>query len=473
MLGNQFRFCISFCALLLAVSTPLCACELCELTDTHGLHGFADQPHPQYAGELDAFRTRGSGWTQTSSSTPSAGESAVITWSIVPDGTSLPQGLGEPSSPSNLIAFLDDLHHQGAGPGGSDLSQRSWWDLIHASFERWEQLSGLTFHYEPEDDGRMLGSIAGVQGVRGDHRLGGHSIDGQISPTFLAYSYFPNNSDLVIDTDEVNRWSNPTNDYLLFRNMLMHEIGHGLGLAHVESVDVDPVRPEHQFGSFLMEPTLASGFDGPQLDDILGIQRLYGDANEILQGNDTSETATILGDVSLGSRLRIGADGDDIFVAPSDTDFVSIDDRFDIDYYKFSIDGPELIDITLTPKGPTYLEGGQGSGNAGTQQPFVSSMRNDLTLTLLDLDGTSVLASSANPGLGIAEMITDHALPTAGDYFVKIEGSQFDVQLYQLDIRVVPEPGTILLLLIAYCIRPQWRGARSSPLKLASCDSFR
>jgi len=157
-------------------------------------------------GDFAAFTTFGNGWTSTSSGTSGLGRPATLTWSVVPDNTQLPTGLGEPVSNSNLITFLDGIHHGGNSPGGADLTQRNWWQLMNSVFERWDEVSGITFNFEPNDDGTRLGSTGnsgrGVLGIRGDYRIGGHPIDGQTSPTFLAYSFFPNNSDMVIDTDE-------------------------------------------------------------------------------------------------------------------------------------------------------------------------------------------------------------------------------------------------------------------------------
>ena len=404
--------------------------------------------------EVAAFRTQGVGWTSTSSGSSGLGQPATVTWSVVPDNTQLPTGLQEPVSNSNLIAFLDGIHEDGNSPGGADLTQRSWWGLINSAFERWDELSGIDFSYEPNDDGTKLGTSGssgrGVLGTRGDHRIGGHSIDGQTSPTFLAYNFFPNNSDTVIDTDEINRWGNELNNYRLFRNMLMHEIGHGIGLNHVESEDIFPELSGHQFGTFLMEPILSGRFDGPQFDDILGAHRLYGDIHEENGGNDTYQSATMLGNLLSGQTLSIGTDAEDTFVDFDDVDFVSIDDESDTDFFKFTIADPHAVDIKLTPMGPTYAEGRQGSGNGGTQQPFVSSAKNNLTLTLYGPGGlTELLEFSNSKPAGQAEWIRNHSLSTPGEYFVRVAGITFNqAQFFQLDVTAVPEPTSLVLLVL-------------------------
>jgi len=126
-------------------------------------------------------------------------------------------------------------------------------------------------------DGRFETKIAsGVLGVRGDVRISGHFIDGNSG--VLAYNFFPNFGDMVIDTGD-NTYNNTASNSLILRNILAHEHGHGLGISHVCPVNQTK----------LMEPFLTTAFDGPQPDDILAGNRGYGDDNE---HNDTPGTAT-------------------------------------------------------------------------------------------------------------------------------------------------------------------------------------
>ena len=69
---------------------------------------------------------------------------------------------------------------------------------------------------------------------------------------------------------ETSFYSNSSNNYRQLRNTIMHEVGHAFGLLHVES----------STDALLMEPVINLGIDGRQLDDIRGIQGLYGDAFE-------------------------------------------------------------------------------------------------------------------------------------------------------------------------------------------------
>lgn len=386
-----------------------------------------------------AYQDVGVGWTNTASGFSAFGREVVLTWSIVPDGTAMPRALGEPNNPSRLRAFFDGIFHGGPGPGGNNLTLRAWFPIVKSAFDRWDAVSAIRFSYEPNDNGTLLGAGAGILGVRGDHRLGGHTIDGIVpippaTGTVVAYNYFPHNSDMVIDTDEVGRLGNPEGNYLRLRNTLMHEIGHGLGLDHPASSD----------SNFLMEGLLDVTIDGPQFDDILGVHRLYGDRYEEFGGNDTHSKATFLGSLSPMSSIRIGEDATDRVVAPTDVDFVSINMLDDVDYFRVSLTNIGRLSIVLTPLGPTYQEGPHG----GTQTTFVASAQNDLSLELFDSTGVGLLASSALGGLGVAEEILNFSVALAGDYFIKVMGSMDAAQFYQLDISYVPEPTSLTALLL-------------------------
>lgn len=374
-------------------------------------------------------------FTATNGNTGTQGTPITLTWGFVNDGLSISGYNSEPTSPSSLRARLDTLF--GAGPGGSDLTQRPWFTLFQQAFNRWSQLAGLTYVYEPNDSG-TFGSLGGSLGVRADIRIGGHTIDG--ASGVLAYNFFPNNGDMVIDTSESNNLSSSTNNYRSFRNILMHEHGHGLGFSHLESSN----------SRQLMEPFLDTSFDGPQLDDIMAAQRNYGDPNEKSGGNDTSSRATHLGTLTSSTpSLAVGTSTPNTNTLISNTmvDFVSIDDESDVDFYSFTLTEPGLVDITLSPRGYTYNNGPQD----GTQTAFNSRNLSDLILQLWAPDGLTELSLSNLTGLGLTETLLDQRL-FAGTYFARISGSTLDViQMYRLDITfkqslAIPEPASAALL---------------------------
>ena len=257
---------------------------------------FSDNRY-QASTRWSATATNGGGLVQ--------GDPTVITWSLVPDGTiinaAIP-GQGEVTGPSNLFAWLNTLY-----PGG----QAEWLPLFEDIFDRWAELSGITYVFEPNDDGGSMpipnvsSGAPGLVGVRGDVRISAHRIDanGSGGLNVLAYNYFPNTGDMVLDSED-SFFNNQAGNSLGFRNVLAHEHGHGLGFSHVCPVEQTK----------LMEPIASLAFDGPQHDDILAINRNYGDP---LEHNDTTGTATDLGALSAGTTMidTVSMDG------TSDQDF--------------------------------------------------------------------------------------------------------------------------------------------------------
>ncbi|MEM6329487.1 MAG: matrixin family metalloprotease, partial [Planctomycetota bacterium] len=428
-----------FTPLLVArAHAALCACGghhagLCP-------HGFAagggDPTQPGAGGPAAApFQLTGR-WNSTSQGTFFGGGTPVtLTWGFVPDGLFISGGLGEPGSPSDLIAFLDANVGDGSdttAANPTDQSGKSWFSLFQSAYDRWESISGLTFLYEPNDSGAFL-NLSGQDGVRADLRISGHFIDGQgPAPDNLAYNYFPTFGDMVIDTSNVDLYSNSADNFLRLRNVLMHEIGHGLGLNHVESNN----------SRQLMEPRIDLAIEGPQIDDILGIQRHYGDALEKNGGNNTQATATFATSLSLFAGWAIGVDAD--FTDPGQpvrmdqTDFISIDDNGDVDFFEFVAADTGLLDLRAKPVGPTYNEAAQATGPQPLpQDPMAASEQSRLIFSVVNSQGQQIAFAQA-ASLGDAVVFNDLAVQAGESYFVRVGGSQNTVQLYRLDAALNP-----------------------------------
>ena len=366
------------------------------------------------AGRWATTSTNGSGLVQ--------GQPTTLTWSLPANGVLTDNnpfsGLANSNAPNRLLTFLDT--NWGTGSGGTDLTQRPWFKYFNESLETFESLSGLTYNYMAADDGAPFRQFnIGVVGIRADIRISGRSIDGQEGPNTGAANDFPvNGGDMIIDTDNVNFSTSNANDSRYFRNVLMHEFGHGVGLDHVLATDSD----------FLMEAAPAvDHFYGPQLADILGLHRHYGDARE-KSGGDVFSTAFNFGAISGGNSVQIGTLGDSKVVTASQTDFVSIDDEADIDFYKFTVGAAGAVSLTLTPRGTTFK---QGSFNTNIESDFNAKSQSDLSLALLDSDGTTVLQSRNSTGIGVAESIQNFQLSRPGTYFVRVTGATADkTQLY-------------------------------------------
>ena len=351
----------------------------------------------------------GDPWSLTASgSTNGEGNPITLTWSIVPDNTSIFGG-----DNSNLVSYLDGIF---------DPISTSWLPLFEQSFDRWSQLGGITFVRQSTDDGSLLQLSSGVLGVRGDVRLGGMFDDGPGGT--LAFANLPNDGDIVFDTGETTFFSNASGNYLQLRNTLMHEIGHAFGLFHVVSTT----------NQLLLEPFIGTSFDGPQLDDIRGIHGLYGDALEKTNGglgNDAFSLATSLGAITAGSNVSIGDDAaSGQFVGANETDFVSIANSSDADFYSFSVSDPSTLQVTLTPWGGIFNQGVE----FGEQSVFDANSRNNLSLTVLGTNGVSVLGLADNTAAGGVESLANLSLTTSGQYFVRVQGADDSVQLYDLQL---------------------------------------
>jgi len=338
-------------------------------------------------------------WSSTASSGGGLqyGDPTIIRYSFVPDGTFIPSGVGEPAANSNMFATLN------AGFG----SQTAWQNVVHNVFDRWEALTGLTYIYEPNDDGSTHGVLPGQINVRGDVRIGMKFIDG--GSNILAYNAYPNDGDMVLDSGDSGFFSNPALNYRRFYNVLAHEHGHGLGIAHTCPVSQTK----------LMEPTITINFSGPQLDDILSGQRLYGDANE---PNDNTASATDLGTLPDGT---------------TNVTTQCIDGASDLDIFRFDVLSSKIATISAIPTGTPYLEGPQlSNGNCSAGTTFDPSQLRNLAIYLFNGTGTSLIQFSTTAPLGQPETLTQ--VPINGSYTVRVIGTGTNtIQPYRLQITIV------------------------------------
>lgn len=346
----------------------------------------------------------GTSWT-------SQGDAVEITYSFPPDGISVSGG----TSSSN------EVNSRFASWFGSTAAGKA---KVREVFDRWEQLAGITYT-EVTDDGAFWGAAGPLSGSfgRGDIRIACINIDG-ISNT-LAFNFFPFNGDMVLDRSE--NFGSSFNNFRFFRNVVSHENGHGMGLFHSCP----------QNGTKLMEPAANTNFDGPQVDDILGMQRQHGDRFEKFGGNDTLANAITLPSISPTLLL---------------TD-LSIDDNQDTaDWFRFTTDGANaVLDVFLSigPGNMIYANGQQnpnGSCQAGTTTNQTDNQ--DLAIQVIAPDGVTVLATADSVGPGGGESITNLNLAAIGTYYVRVypETANNDIQRYQLRLDLSDEvncPGDI------------------------------
>jgi hypothetical protein len=326
-------------------------------------------------------------WTLTMfGNTGSYGTACRFGYSFVPDGTFIPNtGVGE--GESDLFARFNGLFG----------STNAWKSKFRQMFDAWGNYSGLQYEEIP-DDGAPLHYFPGQIGARGDLRISSFPFPEEFA-FVLAYNFFPNNGDMVINSSW--NWAEPGQDYRFLRNVLGHEHGHGMGLAHVLPMNETK----------LMEPVLTLAFDGPQSDDVQGVQFLYGD---VLEDNDDIGHATDVGMVSSGQSVEL----------------LAIERPADRDWFLVEIPTGNTLTVRAEPVGETYMVGPQG----GTPRLRNGRTINDLRISAYHSDGVTLIGSSNSSGTGFPETLHSIARPSNGLVSIKVDVSTIaeDIQRYRL-----------------------------------------
>lgn len=353
-------------------------------------------------------------WSRTATNGPGQnvqGKPITLTWSIVPDGTPIASdpAIGDSNDPSSLRSRLAALY--GGNTGAPE--DQPWFPLFRDLFDAIGAQTGITYRYEPSDDGRSISGLnPGQSGVRGDLRLCGHPIDGDGAT--LAYNFFPNHGDMVIDTSD-GWFEDLSGNSRRLVNTISHEHGHGIGLEHVCPIDQTK----------LLEPFINTGFRGMQFDDIYTLQRWYGDPFEQhgnRHDNDSIQHARTL-EVTAGS--------------PFVFQWLSIDDNSDVDYYAIAMPPGARLTARVIPSDRIYPEGEEQEQGCSAGHTFDSSGIHDLALALLDHTG-QVLASADNAPAGSPEEFNQFTVPAGGNHFLRIAGDNTNsAQLYRLEVTIL------------------------------------
>jgi autotransporter-associated beta strand protein len=359
------------------------------------------------------------GATVTDGSGIPQGNPRTIRWSIVPDGTKLPNFYysgSDPNRPSLLIADLDNDFSVPAGDRGPDLTTRPWFASFQNMVDRIANKTGFTFVYEPNDDGREIGASGsdGSIGVRGDMRIGAGPLSGA-----LGYNGIPNGGplpDMVLNSSFA--WTAST-----LTMIPMHELHHGLGFLHVQV---------NGSGSASAVTGSGGNSNGPQFHDLIQLHRKYGDPFEKPVRNDTRANATTLGSLASGGVLRAGSNwGTTVSIGANDTNVATIGSSGDVDFFRIDTAGPMQVRATLTPRGTTYSYVTEGQTEATVDATRFMNLRFEVQ----NASGT-VIATAAAAAAGAAETLPTLQLPSAGAWYfrVSMEGASSSPQAYTLEV---------------------------------------
>lgn len=328
-----------------------------------------------------------------------------LTYSFPADGVTL-GGVPETENANFMNARWNEAFSDRGG-------EAFWKQKFRESFDTWEAVTGNQYTQAPDQGGawpNTIGPHGGGDG--GDIRIVSAVDDGPSGT--LAFNFFPTNGDMLLDSADLERrFADPEGDFIYLRNTVMHEIGHGMGLLH--SCPNDRTK--------LMEPFIRTNFNGPQLDDLLGMQSLYGDP---LEPNNATIVASPPSDTGF------------LPDASADVFLMSVNPSFDQDFYRISVSRPSILDAGVAPRSGAVLAGPQLGADCPTPdggfQSFDVAEQADLRLDILDAEGNVILTQDEN-GLGAGESIQGFALPRAGDFFIRVEAGEWnDIQMYGLSV---------------------------------------
>ena len=366
--------------------------------------------------------------TQVDGGGHSIGDPLTLLWSVVPDGRSYSR-----ASSSTVVEWLDDGWNVSTADRAGSFTTRPWWNVMNRAFQQLDRQTGLTFAYVAEPGSGVITPraeapdaiepLVDVSGFTfGDIRIGGSGAFGDSSA--IADNAFPSSGgDMRINTgpNANSFWTRTTRNLY---NLITHEVGHGLGLSHDQGSE-----------TFIMHPTLQTSIMGPQWDMIYALNRNYGDPLEENGGNDTSATAIDLGIVRQTNPVLLGEDAVDFAINELDTEFLGIDTGTDTDWFRFSLDQRSLVDIVVTPVGPTY--------NSNDLGQIIGTERENLTLAIYD-SGLNLISSLDSP-IGVAETVTDLLGESGDEFFIRVQNDAVGAsnrrnQFYTLEVSTVSAP---------------------------------
>ncbi|WP_428308625.1 matrixin family metalloprotease [Lacipirellula sp.] len=189
----------------------------------------------------------------------------TLTWSIMPDGTTIHPAFNDPtfSGTSSLNAIMTNLGYNQALAA------------IERCFGRWSAAANVTFVHVT-DSGAPFCDPSAMPPNTGNIRLGTFwNSNPYLGGVGYGVSPFGNplDGDVLLNANNTFFFDNGAEGELIdvyndFESLLMHEIGHALGLGHSDQSAVMSADPQYfQYVNRELDP-----------DDVAGIRFLYGPA---------------------------------------------------------------------------------------------------------------------------------------------------------------------------------------------------
>lgn len=208
----------------------------------------------------------------------------VVTWSLI--------GAGKPgvieAFGTRGFGLRDDKTSNGQSVTGFNVIT-----ALQGAFQSWEDVADIEFVQVADGGERVIG------GHSADIRVAFGYIDGEAGRV-LGKAFFPTGNeskragDILIDADEFGARSSLDK----FLATAAHEIGHAIGLRHVNDV------------ATLMNPIVGK-HTTPQTDDIFGARQIYGRVRENIKRLELDDDMPDVRIVERKDGLRIKGTGED------------------------------------------------------------------------------------------------------------------------------------------------------------------
>ncbi len=254
----------------------------------------------------------GSKWGSSILGTPGG----TVTWSLAGAGL-------------DISAFPGS---DGTSVTGDSFLSYDYESVIASAFAQWSAHGDIEFQ-QVADGGGGAGASATA-----DIRI----FFGNIPGPGAGYAYFPGGSGIAGDIlmDTLSRFNS---DPGLFEAVVLHEIGHSLGLDHQDGVSI---------------MTSSIRYRSLQQDDIDGIQQIYGPQDGITNTPDITLDIGVLDDGSYGNDFNGQTDADGVIEAK----FQNAGIDLSLTFKGFDVDFDNEIELLLNGSSLGFLAAGTNGG---------------------------------------------------------------------------------------------------------------